>query len=77
MCSSGIQAVDTGIAQSPVSTTFEISTDSIFSDTQKEAYKNVYEDSLELTLTSDDYWWRVLAIDEAGNQSEYYLEERK
>jgi hypothetical protein len=66
--------VDTGIAQSPVSTTIEISTDSLF-NTNYETYTNITADSLEIDFptVSDEYWWRVLAIDEAGNQSQYYL----
>jgi len=72
--------VDSGIAQSPVSTTIEFSTDSLFVTLYNGGnidYKNITTDSLELTLTPDEYWWRVYAVDEAGNESEFDSEERK
>jgi len=68
--------VDTGIAKSPVSTTIEIYKDVDFTD-EYEIIDNITTDSLELTLTPDEYWWRVYAVDEAGNESEFDSEERK
>mgnify|MGYP000185682012 CR=1 FL=1 len=73
--------VDSGIAQSPVSTSIEISTDSMFTtlyDAGNAEFSNITSDSLEVDFAvGDEYWWRVLAVDEAGNESDNYSDKRK
>jgi len=71
------RGTDPGTVHSPVTTTIEISSDINFLNTI--VYQNnITTDSLEHTFsTAGDYWWRVLANDEAGNQSVSYLETRK
>ncbi len=70
--------VDTGIAQSTVSTKIEISTDSMFTTFYNQS-NLIYLDSLEVDFSTnnDEYWWRVIAMDEAGNESENYSSKRK
>jgi hypothetical protein len=60
-----------------VSATVEISDDATFSNIINTS-DNIISDSLAYSFDDiGDYWWRVLLLDGAGNQSEFYLEERK
>ena len=69
--------IDPGTVNTPVSAKIEISNNNSFSSIYHSA-ENIVSDSLELEFDgTGDYWWRVMLLDEAGNQSENYLEERK
>lgn len=70
--------IDPGTVHTGIGATIQISTDASFSSPLFHTEGGVESDSLEYTFdVGGDYWWRVLLVDEAGNQSEYYLEERK
>ncbi|MEO9531921.1 MAG: hypothetical protein ABJG68_15785 [Crocinitomicaceae bacterium] len=63
---------DQGTVQSPISYVLEIDDDSNFGSFTE--YTTAI-DSVEVPLTTGTFYWRVYAIDEAGNQSEFYSTE--
>jgi hypothetical protein len=67
---------DPGIIHAPVSRYVEISTDTLFGTVQQNYTVSV--DSVEHVFTSPGtYWWRVYALDAAGNSSTNYSAHRK
>jgi len=63
---------DPGTINSPISYVMELSTDVAFG-TFTEYPTTV--DTMRLILATDTYYWRVKALDEAGNQSAFYSPE--
>lgn len=62
---------DPGTVHAPVSSVVEISASESFIDYDE--FTGITGDSLVHSFSSSgSYWWRVKAVDEAGNQSEYY-----
>ncbi|MGV6862284.1 MAG: hypothetical protein ACWA41_10960 [Putridiphycobacter sp.] len=69
--------IDQGTVHAPVFSNLEIANDVNFSSILYTG-ANIYTDSLAYTFSnSGDYWWRVYAMDEAGNISVNYSAERK
>ncbi|MBD3639224.1 MAG: hypothetical protein HUJ25_17845 [Crocinitomicaceae bacterium] len=64
--------VDPGTINSPLSYKLELDNDPAFSSFSE--YTTTV-DSLQLILSTGTYYWRVYAIDEAGNQSVFYSSE--
>ena len=64
--------VDPGTIHAPLSYELQLATDVGFGSYT--TYQSTV-DSLELVLPTDTYYWRVFALDGAGNQSVYYSSE--
>ena len=63
---------DPGTVNSPVYSIIEIANDSSF-NSMFQIINNIYTDSLSYNFSSSgNYWWRVYAMDEAGNVSDSY-----
>jgi hypothetical protein len=63
--------IDPGTVNSPVTSTFEISSDISFTDFS--AIPDIDTDSLSYTFpTTGNFWWRVKLVDGVGNQSSFY-----
>jgi len=63
---------DPGSINSPISYVLELDVNASFTSLTE---YNTSADSLKLVLSSNTYYWRVKALDEAGNQSVYYSPE--
>lgn len=69
-------ATDIGSVQSPVNPYIQIGNDSLFSSIVTE-FAPVADTAFFVFNVSGEYWWRMYALDEAGNISDYYTVQRK